>query len=81
MKQFCKYRNILGKPNEGFHKTRLFGFALYDIIGAFLLAYFLTVLTGMSDIKAIVIVFIVTVFLHWLFCVNTKLNVMIFGKR
>ena len=29
----CSYKNILGKPNEGFHKSRFFGYARNDVLG------------------------------------------------
>tara|TARA_B100000929_G_scaffold107782_1_gene85271 strand:+ start:10364 stop:10621 length:258 start_codon:yes stop_codon:yes gene_type:complete len=42
---FCplsQYKNILGVPDEGFHKYRFLGTAILDYIGGILLAIFIT---------------------------------------
>ncbi len=81
----CKYKDILGIPKQGFHKTRLFGFALYDILGtifiAFLIAFFFyrNILLKAFLIISLIL-FVLGIILHRIFCVNTTLNMMIFGK-
>ena len=77
---FCKHRNIFGIPNEGFHSRRLFGFAANDLIGTILIALAIAYINKLNYITTLVITFLFVIFIHRLFCVNTKLNVMLFGQ-
>ena len=77
----CQYKDILGEPNKGFHSIRLFDFAILDILGTFLLAYILYLVTGLNYLVSTIIMFIIAIFLHWLFCVDTKLNMILFRKN
>jgi hypothetical protein len=73
----CEYRDILGKPNEGFHAHRFLGFALFDILGTIFISFMIMLIVGASALNFAIILFCVTLlgmFLHWLFCVPTKLN-------
>ena len=78
--RLCKYRDILGKPREGFHSVRIFDFALYDILATLVLAFVVSYLTNINYWKSLVVIMLIVIFLHWLFCVDTKLNVLLFGK-
>lgn len=70
---FCKYQNLLGKPNEGIHKTRIFGFALNDIILTLILTLIICYLFKTKKfVLILLILFLLGEFLHLLFCVNTK---------
>jgi hypothetical protein len=68
---------MLGKPGEGFHSVRLFGFAILDVVGTFFLGYLLHRFTGLKYYISTIIMFLIGIFLHWLFCVDTKLNMML----
>jgi hypothetical protein len=68
---FCKYKDVLGKPYEGFHSTRFLGLALGDLLGALLIAILLSYGFQKSLIYMLVIVFLITQISHMLFCVNT----------
>jgi hypothetical protein len=76
---FCQYRDSLGKPNEGFHSTRLFGMAAYDVLGTIIIIIALAYYFDASLLMTAGIVTIITVLAHRLFCVNTALNTKIFG--
>lgn len=82
----CQYKDALGEPRKGFHSIRLFDFAVLDIVGTFILAYLLSLFIRMvfgynlNYIISVIFVFCLAIFLHWLFCVNTKLNIMLFGQ-
>jgi hypothetical protein len=80
MIDLCKYKNIFGKPNEGVHQYRLFNIAIIDllitIISAFLISYFF----NYSTIKTFIVLFLLGIIFHKVFCVNTTINKMIFGK-
>lgn len=77
---FCKYRHILGKEREGIHSIRLFDIAIIDvvltIVGGVLLAY----VFKWNVLITILILFIIGVLVHRLFCVNSTINMWFFGK-
>jgi len=68
---FCKYKNLFGEPNIGFHKMRLYGFASNDLIGTIVFSLILAFIMNMSIIKTFVILFVLAQVMHVLFCVNT----------
>lgn len=81
----CKYKDALGVPGQGFHSARLFGFARNDVLGTFGIAFIISLLFYRktllkSFIIISIILFVLAIFLHRLFCVNTTLNKMIFGN-
>ena len=75
----CEYKDLFGKPGEGFHKTRLFGLAAYDLIGTIILIIVISILTGVNVLVVALFVSVLTVMIHRVFCVNTALNIKIFG--
>lgn len=77
---FCEYKNIFGIPKEGFHSTRLLGFAANDIIGTILIALSIAYFNKLNYITTLMTTFFLVILIHRLFCVNTTLNVMIFGQ-
>lgn len=83
----CDYANIFGAPGSGAHRHRLVGdFAAVDLLatagGAFLLTGFTL---GWKNPLAYALVFIILILAgilaHFIFCVDTRLNVAIFGRR
>lgn len=78
----CQYKDIFGKPNEGVHSFRVFGFAAVDIILTLLAAFIISkVYKGRSIagikldfVNVTIALFLVGILLHWIFCVDTKLN-------
>jgi uncharacterized membrane protein YcaP (DUF421 family) len=79
MRRLCEYKNIVGEPRKGIHSIRLFDFAIIDILGTVGLAFILSKITGISFLLSFLIWILIAIFLHWLFCVDTKLNMYIFG--
>lgn len=79
----CKYRNIFGIPNKGIHHYRIAGFALVDIILTLLLSYIIFILINkkLNFWKVLLIVFITGIILHRVFCVNTKLDTILFPTK
>jgi uncharacterized membrane protein len=77
----CQYANILGEPGKGIHKARIAGFALWDIVATLFVA---AVIAMMSEnpakkfVQTSVVLLILAIFLHWLFCVPTALNKLLF---
>ncbi len=81
----CKYKDVLGVPKQGFHSKRFYGYAINDVLGTFFIAFLITIIFYRKNflINFIIIsllLFILAILLHRLFCVNTTLNVQIFGK-
>lgn len=79
---FCKYKDFFGSPNTGLHSIRFLNFAIIDIILTVILYYYVEkfiVFTNNTYIKLFSFISII-VFIHRLFCVNTTLNILIFGK-
>lgn len=71
---FCKYKDVLGVPKQGFHAPRLLGFAAYDVIGTFMLGLLFSILLNKSYWSTTLVLFLLGIFLHWLFCVDTTFN-------
>ena len=78
----CKYKDMLGKAGtqEGLRKYRIFGIAILDTTVVIIVALLIARLFRLPYITTIIVIFILGIFIHKLFCVNTALNVMIFGK-
>lgn len=75
----CYYNNIFGIPKEGLHKYRLFNIAIVDVILTILVALIITYFFNLNFINILLILFIIGIFLHKLFCVNTTINNLIFN--
>ena len=72
---FCSYKNIFGKPGEGVHETRVFGLAAFDVMGLLLLNWVISYQFNIAFLQLLPILILITVVIHWLFCVPTALNV------
>ena len=76
--QLCSFKNSLGKPGQGIHSYRLFGVAIVDVIltilGAMLIAYF----SKYDFYKILIVLFILGIILHRLFCVRTTIDKLLF---
>lgn len=74
----CKYKDSLGKPNEGVHARRIFGVAFWDvfmtIVGGALIAKWFRVDTG----KTILTLFVLGILAHRVFCVRTTIDKLLF---
>jgi len=65
-------KHSFGEPKKGFHATRIFGFALYDILGTIGLALIFSYFTGISIWYSLLGWFVVAELLHWYFGVQTE---------
>ncbi len=75
----CRYKDIFGKPGEGFHKDRIFGLALWDLLGTLIIIIFISQYFDINIILTTATVSIITILIHKLFCVDTALNKKIFS--
>jgi hypothetical protein len=76
---FAEYSNILGEPNKGIHSVRLLDVAILDVIGTVFGAGLISYSFNYKFWKVLMILFIMGIILHWMFCVNTTVNKWIFG--
>ena len=79
MIQLCKYKHIFGKEKEGLHAYRILDIAVVDYIGTVLVAYILSVYYDIEFWKINTLLFVLAIIIHRIFCVNTTINVSIFG--
>lgn len=76
----CKHRHIFGEERKGFHSYRLFDIAIGDFIGTVIIAVIISYYTKYNFLITLVTLLLLGIIAHRLFCVNTKINMMIFGK-
>lgn len=82
MTYLCKYKDILGSPKEGLHSIRIFDIAIIDVLLTLVLAYLISYISKfkINIYVSILISFVLGIILHRIFCVNTTMNTLIFGK-
>jgi hypothetical protein len=76
---YCQYKNIFGEPGKGVHSYRVGGFAIIDIVGTILAALFISWILDTYFVTTLVILFLLGIVLHRLFCVRTTLDTIIFS--
>jgi hypothetical protein len=83
---FCDYSNIFGEPGKGVHSIRLFNVAVVDVVSTIILAIITNILiygfNGTTESLLLITIswFIIGILSHRLFCVNTTIDQLIFGK-
>jgi hypothetical protein len=78
MSGLCKYKDALGKPGKGVHSTRFTGVAVFDVIATLVVAFIISYSTKKSFLMIAVILFILGIILHRLFCVRTTVDKLLF---
>ena len=76
----CKYKNILGVPGQGPHSYRIFNIAIVDVILTIIVAYIISYIYNISFMKTSIILFILGILLHRLFCVRTTIDKLLFNE-
>ena len=76
---FKDYSDIFGKPNEGAHSYRFLNLAIVDVILTIIGSFIIAKLFNLNFLLVLLIIFILGIILHRLFCVNTTINKLIFG--
>lgn len=77
----CKYKNALGEPGKGIHSYKLFGISMADVIMTFIGAWILSYFLKSSFIKTLIILFLLGIILHRIFCVRTTLDKLLFPNK
>lgn len=77
----CKYKHMFGKPNEGVHSLRLFDIAFVDVLFTLLGALIIHYTLEYNFWVVLIILFIIGIIAHHIFCVDTTINKLLFGKH
>lgn len=75
----CKYSDIFGKPGTGLHKYRIFNIAIVDLLLTILASYILSQIFHWKFYKVSIIMFLIGILAHKIFCVHTTISKFIFG--
>ena len=67
----CPYKYLFGVPGKGIHAYKFLDTAIVDYMGTILLAAILTKLTNIPFVISTILMFIIGIVLHALFCVPT----------
>jgi hypothetical protein len=78
MVNLCKYKDIFGKPNEGIHSYRIMDIAVFDLIGTIIISYMLSYFTNIKFIKILLLLFLIGILCHHIFCVKTTIDTLLF---
>jgi uncharacterized membrane protein len=74
----CKYKNSLGVPGKGIHSYRVFNIAIADVIMTIIGGYFISRTYKTSFFFTCMLLFILGIVLHRLFCVRTTIDKLLF---
>jgi hypothetical protein len=74
----CKYKDIFGRPREGAHAYRIFDIAVVDVAATVVVAFLIARVFGFVFWKSLVILFILGIILHRMFCVGTTVDKWVF---
>ena len=81
MTNLCQYKDVFGKPREGVHSYRFLGVAVVDVVMTLFAAVLLSLFLKTKLWKTTLFLFILAIILHRMFCVNTRINVLLFGQK
>jgi hypothetical protein len=70
---------MLGVPNEGVHSIRVFNVAIIDVVLVFIVAYILYYYTDGNFWMYLIVLFILGIILHRVFCVRTTIDKLLFS--
>ena len=74
----CPYKYIFGKPSEGVHSYRIFDIAIVDVISTLIGAYIIAKYNNYNFYEIAIILFLLGIILHRLFCVRTTIDKLLF---
>lgn len=74
----CKYKDMFGKPGKGVHSFRIFNIAVVDVVLTILLALLVAKVFHLRFDITLVVLFIVGIIVHRVFCVRTTIDKLLF---
>jgi hypothetical protein len=75
----CKYKDILGIPNEGVHKYRIFDIAINDVFLTIIVSLIISYIFNINFLLTLIILFLLGIILHRIFCVKTTIDKLLFS--
>ena len=78
MVPLCQYRHIFGKEKRGIHSYRFLDIAIVDTLLTFILSLAISYYFKINLILVFVLLIILSVIIHRIFCVDTTLTKMFF---
>lgn len=80
LNMLCKYKDIFGKVNTGLHSYRIFNIAIVDVLLTILLGFIIKYIFPTVNIYCILLIlFLLGIIFHRIFCVKTTINKLLFG--
>jgi len=73
----CQYKNSLGVPDKGVH-FHVFGIAIIDVIMTIVGGYFLSYFFKWNFLWTVLILFLIGIICHRIFCVRTTVDKLLF---
>ena len=76
----CKYKELFGKPGQDSHTTRIpfVDLAASDVISTIIGAGVISYAFNYNFLYVLIILFVIGIIAHRIFCVRTKLDVFLF---
>jgi len=76
----AKYKNLFGEPGSrtGMRKYRIFNVSIFDVVVVLVFAYIFSLLNGYSFALNALVLFILGIIVHRLFCVRTTVDKILF---
>jgi hypothetical protein len=74
----CQYKNIFGESKTGVHLYRIFNIAIVDLGLTILASYFIAKYYKMNVFYVFIILMLISLIIHKLFCVDTTLTKLVF---
>ena len=75
----CKYKSVFGDPGTGPHSYRIFNVAIVDVLFTVLFAWLISLVSNSSFTYTLIILFLLGIIMHRMFCVRTTIDKLIFG--
>ena len=73
----CKYKHFFGEPGKGKH-THFMGVAMWDVFLTIISGVILSLLFNWNMLYTIIIIFLLGIIVHRIFCVRTKVDKFLF---
>lgn len=70
----CKHKEMFGKPNKGIHSYRVLDIAVVDVVGTLAISLLLSKSLRISLFFCFIVLVVIGIISHELFCVDTALN-------
>jgi hypothetical protein len=75
----CKYKNIFGEQKTGIHSYRFLNIAIVDVIFTIFGGFIISKIFNISFFNTTILLFLLGIILHRLFCVNTTIDKILFN--